>query len=69
MASLMLGKMISAEWSELELFSTYASTEMQSSFTECEQHCGCHAPVDLIIVELLDDNNNPVKDGEEGEST
>ena len=64
-----LGKKIESEWSELELFSTYASTEMQSSFTECEHHAGCHAPVDLIIVELLDDNNNPVADGESGEVT
>ena len=64
-----LGKRIESEWPELELFSTYASTEMQSSFTECECHAGCHTPVDLIIVELLDDNNNPVADGESGEVT
>ncbi len=64
-----LGKRIHKEWPELELFSTYASTEMQSSFTECEYHCGCHTPEDLIIVELLDENNQPVKDGEPGEVT
>jgi phenylacetate-CoA ligase len=64
-----LGKRVSQEWPSLELFSTYASTEMQSSFTECESHAGCHTPVDLIIVELLDDNNNPVLDGESGEVT
>ncbi len=64
-----LGKKLLSEWKGLELFSTYASTEMQSSFTECDQHCGCHTPTDLIIVELLDDNNNPVNDGEEGEVT
>lgn len=64
-----LGTAINKEWPELELFSTYASTEMQSSFTECSEHCGNHTPVDLIIVELLDDNNNPVKEGEPGEVT
>ena len=64
-----LGTAINKEWPELELFSTYASTEMQSSFTECSEHCGNHTPVDLIIVELLDDNNNHVKDGEPGEVT
>ncbi len=64
-----LGKRISALWQELELFSTYASTEMQSSLTECEYHTGCHTPVDLIIVELLDENNQPVADGELGEVT
>lgn len=64
-----LGAKIEKEWPELELFSTYASTEMQSSFTECKYHSGCHTPVDLIIVELLDDNNKPVRDGEAGEVT
>lgn len=64
-----LGKKISEKWPNLELFSTYASTEMQSSYTECEEHCGCHIPTDLIIVEMLDDNNNPVPDGQPGEVT
>jgi phenylacetate-CoA ligase len=64
-----LGQKISEKWPELELFSTYASTEMQSSFTECSAHCGGHVPVDLIIVELLDENNEPVKKGEIGEVT
>ncbi len=64
-----LGTKLNNEWPELELFSTYASTEMQSSFTECHCHCGGHTPVDLIIVELLDDNNQPVQEGEPGEVT
>ncbi|MFR9541635.1 MAG: AMP-binding protein [Rikenellaceae bacterium] len=64
-----LGEKIQDVWSELELYSTYASTEMQSSFTECEYHCGCHTPVNLIIVELLDENNKPVQDGTPGEVT
>ncbi len=64
-----LGKRINEKWPSLELYSTYASTEMQTSFTECEAHNGGHIPSDLIIVELLDENNNPVKDGEVGEVT
>ncbi len=64
-----LGKKINEKWSSLELFSTYASTEMQTSFTECKMHKGGHIPADLIIVELLDENNNPVSDGEPGEVT
>ena len=64
-----LGKRINDKWPELELYSTYASTEMQSSFTECEAHEGGHIPSDLIIVELLDENNKPVADGEPGEVT
>lgn len=64
-----LGQKISEKWPELELYSTYASTEMQSSFTECSHHNGGHVPCDLIAVELLDENNNPVKPGEIGEVT
>ncbi len=64
-----LGKRINEKWPSLELYSTYASTEMQSSFTECEMHHGGHIPSDLIIVELLDENSQPVKDGEPGEVT
>ena len=64
-----LGKRINDKWPELELYSTYASTEMQSSFTECEAHEGGHIPSDLIIVEHLDENNKPVADGEPGEVT
>lgn len=64
-----LGEQIAQRWPHLELYSTYASTEMQSSFTECHCHNGGHIPADLIIVELLDDMNRPVKDGEPGEVT
>lgn len=64
-----LGARIQERWPELELYSTYASTEMQSSFTECSSHCGQHVPADLIIVELLDDSGNPVPDGTPGEVT
>ncbi len=62
-----LGGKINELWPELELFSTYASTEMQSSFTECREHKGGHAPADLIIAELLGEDNMPVKEGEAGE--
>lgn len=64
-----LGRRIHDKWPALELYSTYASTEMQTSFTECEVHHGGHIPADLIIVELLGDDNQPVKDGEPGEVT
>lgn len=64
-----LGQKISEKWPGLELYSTYASTEMQSSFTECSCHCGGHVPSDIIIVELLDENGMPVRDGEIGEVT
>ena len=64
-----LGCRITEKWPDLELFSTYASTEMQTSFTECPEHAGGHIPCDLIVVEMLDENDNPVPDGEAGEVT
>lgn len=64
-----LGARITQCWPELELFSTYASTEMQSSFTECVCHNGGHVPADLIIVEFLDNENKPVPAGVPGEVT
>ncbi len=63
-----LGKRIKDKW-DIQLFSTYASTEMETAFTECEAGKGGHHHPELIIVELLDENNLPVKEGEAGEVT
>lgn len=63
-----LGKKITDNWN-LKLFSTYASTEMQTAFTECTAGNGGHLQPDLLIVELLDEANKPVKAGEPGEVT
>ncbi|MCF6342775.1 MAG: AMP-binding protein [Bacteroidales bacterium] len=63
-----LGKRITAKW-DLRLYSTYASTEMGTAFTECEAACGGHHHPEMIIVEFLDENNLPVKEGEAGEVT
>lgn len=64
-----MGRRILEKWPELLLLSTYASTEMQSSFTECPACQGGHLQPELIIVEFLDDNNQPVAEGEAGEVT
>lgn len=64
-----LGRRIHEKWPELQLHSTYASTEMQSSFTECSMLQGGHLQPELIIIEFLDDNNQPVAEGEPGEVT
>jgi phenylacetate-CoA ligase len=63
-----LGKRISNKWN-IQLYSTYASTEMSAAFTECMYKNGGHSHPELILVEFLDDNNNPVTDGEAGEVT
>lgn len=64
-----LGRKINEKWGSLQLLSTYASTEMQSSFTECYEMKGGHLQPELIIVEFLDDNDNLVSEGEAGEVT
>ncbi|MGJ8547985.1 phenylacetate--CoA ligase family protein [Winogradskyella wichelsiae] len=63
-----LSKKIKESWN-IELYSTYASTEMNTAFTECEQQKGGHQHPELIITEILDDNNQPVAKGESGELT
>lgn len=63
-----LAKKIKKDW-DIELFSTYASTEMSTAFNECGMHNGGHHHPELIIAEILDDNNLPVSEGEVGELT
>ncbi len=61
-----LSKKITKKW-HIDLYSTYASTEMNTAFAECEHQVGGHHHPELIIVEILDENNQVVKNGEEGE--
>lgn len=63
-----LSQKIKEKWN-IKLFSTYASTEMSTAFTECEFQIGGHHHPELIITEILDDNENPVEEGESGELT
>lgn len=63
-----LGKKITDNW-DLKLYSTYASTEMGTAFTECEAGHGGHHHPEMIIVEFLDDNDKPVAANEAGEVT
>ncbi|HET7000356.1 MAG TPA: phenylacetate--CoA ligase family protein, partial [Puia sp.] len=64
----LLGKKITDAW-DIKLFSTYASTEMQTAFTECEAGRGGHHQPDLVIVELLDEQGRSVSAGQAGEVT
>lgn len=63
-----LSQKITEKWN-IKLYSTYASTEMSTAFTECEHEIGGHHHPELIIVEALDDNNKPVENGVPGELT
>ncbi|GAB2672880.1 phenylacetate--CoA ligase [Flavihumibacter cheonanensis] len=63
-----LANRITDAWN-IQLYGTYASTEMQTAFTECAAGSGGHLNPELLIVELLDENNQPVNPGEPGEVT
>jgi phenylacetate-CoA ligase len=63
-----LGKKITEAWN-IKLYSTYASTEMQTAFTECSEGKGGHLQPDLMIVELLDEHNQQVPPNTPGEVT
>ena len=64
----LLGQRIKSLWN-IDLYSTYASTEMSGSFTECFCGKGGHHHPELLIVELLDKQGNVVSEGETGELT
>ncbi|RXR31566.1 phenylacetate--CoA ligase family protein [Flavobacterium piscinae] len=62
----LLSDKITQKW-PVQLFSSYASTEMSTAFTECENFQGGHHHPELIIVEVLNNENKPVNQGEVGE--
>lgn len=61
-----LGEKITAQW-PIQLYGTYAATEMQTAFTDCSAGRGGHHQPDLIIVEIVDDQGNTLPDGTFGE--
>lgn len=63
-----LGKKITDKWG-IKLYGTYASTEMGTAFTECDEGKGGHHHPEMIIVEFLDENDQPVGPGQAGEVT
>jgi len=63
-----LNKKLTSKW-PIDLFSTYASTEMMTAFTECEAQNGGHLLPELVVIEILNNEGSPVKSGELGEVT
>ncbi|MBR4716759.1 MAG: phenylacetate--CoA ligase family protein, partial [Lentisphaeria bacterium] len=47
--------------------STYASSEIVTSFTECSACAGGHPPADLAVVEIVDPDGHPLPPGKVGE--
>jgi phenylacetate-CoA ligase len=52
---------------DAQIYSTYASTELATTFCECDVRRGGHLRPELIVLEIVDENNNPLSDGQEGE--
>jgi phenylacetate-CoA ligase len=63
-----LAAKIKKDW-DIALYSTYASTEMSTAFTECAEQQGGHHHPELIIIEILDNQEKPVPEGHSGELT
>lgn len=61
-----LGNLISDAFGNI-FSSTYGITEGQISFCECRQRLGLHSHPDLVLAEIIDDEGNPLPDGETGE--
>lgn len=66
MELLPISRELEAMW-DARIFSTYASSEMATTFCECEARQGGHFRPELIVVEILGDDDLPVPDGESGE--
>lgn len=62
----LLSQKIKEKW-DVELYSTYASTEMATTFAECEYGCGGHHHPELIICEFIKEDGTSAKEGEVGE--
>lgn len=61
-----LGRRIVDKWN-IQLYSTYASTEMAAAFNDCKYGQGGHHHPEMIIVEFLDDHGEPVEENQPGE--
>ena len=62
----LLGQRVKEKW-DIELYSTYASTEMATTFAECSLGQGGHHHPELIICEIVDQQGNTLPPGNVGE--
>jgi len=61
-----LGEQLGEIW-KAPVHSTYASSEIVTSFCECTAGCGGHLIPDLAVVEIVDEHGKNLPDGETGE--
>jgi len=60
------GRAIESAWGA-HVFSTYGVTELANSLCECDAGAGGHLHTELLHLEVLDDHDQPLPDGEIGE--
>jgi phenylacetate-CoA ligase len=63
-----LARRINAAWN-VQLHSTYASTEQQTAFTECRHGVGGHHQPELLVFEILNEQGQALPAGQAGELT
>lgn len=51
----------------VNILATYALTEAKTAWVQCHEESGYHLYPDFEYIELIDENNQPVKEGEKGE--
>jgi len=61
-----IGDNIKKRW-DIDLRSTYASTEMATAFYECDAQNGVHNNDDLLYTEVIGEDGRQVQNGEKGE--
>ncbi|MCD6526732.1 MAG: AMP-binding protein [Desulfuromonas sp.] len=61
-----LGERLQQTW-QAQIFGTYASTEMATTFVDCPEGCGGHVSPQLMMVEVVDDQGLRVPHGTAGE--
>jgi len=61
-----LTKKLEEMW-DADIYCTYASTELATTYCECPVRQGGHVRPELIVTEILDEHDNPLHDGQQGE--
>jgi len=61
-----IGVRLASLW-QARVLGTYASTEMATTFCDCEEGCGGHLHPDLFVLEIVDQEDRPVPHGSPGE--
>lgn len=61
-----LGERLRQAWGG-QVYGTYASTEMATTFADCACGCGGHLQPDLMVVEIVDEEGRLLPPGETGE--